>query len=76
MGSRKLLGIAFGFLGAAFGTLQRPKAPKTKKETKTDMEDPRSGVQVGTQNLHFSGKSGTRHEKMGSQTGSGKKVLS
>ena len=40
------------------------------------MEDPRSGVQVGTQNLNFSGKSGTRHEKMGSQTGSGKRVLS
>ena len=40
------------------------------------MEDRRSGVQVGTQNLHFSGKSGTRHEKMSSQTGSGKRVLS
>ena len=33
------------------------------------MEDPLSGVEVGTQNLHFSGNSSTRHENMGSQTG-------
>ena len=37
----------------------------------------RSGnSEVGTQNRDFSGKSCNKHEKMGSQTGSGKRVLS
>ena len=32
---------------------------RTKKETKSDMEDPRSGVQVGTQNHTFPEKAAT-----------------
>ena len=66
----------FGALGHLLVSPWTPFRTRTKKETKSDMEDPRSGVQVGTQNRHFSGKSGNKHEKMGSQTGSGKRVLS
>ena len=74
-----LLGSPWAFFGALGHLLVSPWTPfgtRTKKETKSDMEDPRFGVQVGTQNRHFSGKSGNKHEKMGSQTGSGKRVLS
>ena len=66
----------FGGLGHLLVSPWTPFGTRTKKETKSDMEDPRFGVQVGTQNRHFSGKSGNKHEKMGSQTGSGKRVLS
>ena len=66
----------FGGLGHLLVSPWTPFGTRTKKETKSDMEDPRFGVQVGTQNRHFSGKSGNKHDKMGSQTGSGKRVLS
>ena len=71
-----LVWALFGALGHLLVSPWTLFGTKTKKETKSDMEDPRFGVQVGTQNPHFSGKSGTKHKKMGSQTGSGKKVLS
>ena len=72
------MGTAFGPLGGGFWVTLVSKTPKTKKDTKTDLEDSPSGVQFWTQNQnrYFFGKSGTRHEKMGSQTGSGKNVLS
>ena len=66
----------FGGLGHLLVSPWTPFGTRTKKETKSDMEDPRFGVQVGTQNRHFSAKSGNKHDKMGSQTGSGKRVLS
>ena len=66
----------FGGLGHLLVSPWTPFGTKTKKDTKSDLVTPRFGVQVGTQNRHFSGKSGNEHETIGSQTGSGKRVLS
>ena len=66
----------FGALGHLLVSPWTPFGTRTKKEMKSDMEYPRSGIQVGTQNRNFSEKSGNKHEKMGSQTGSGKRALS
>ena len=81
--SRAPFWVPLGFPWALFGALGHLLVSpwtlfgtKTKKETKSDMEDPRFGVQVGTQNRHFSEKSGNKHEKMCSQTGSAKQALS
>ena len=83
-GSPLSLGPLLGFPGPLLGSLEHlldspwtPLGSRSKKEIESDMEDLRFGVQVGTQNGHFSTKkSGNKHDKMGSQTGSGKRVLS
>ena len=40
-----------------------------EKDMKSDMEDPRSGVQVGTQNLTFPEKAATNMKKWASRQG-------
>ena len=66
LGSPWALFVGLGHLlvspWAPFGT-------RTKKETKSDMEDPRFGVQVGTQNRHFSGKAATNMKKWAPRQG-------
>ena len=56
--------VPLGNLGHLLASPQTPFGSRTKKETKSDMEDPRSGVQVGTQNRNFSEeKKNNKHEK-------------
>ena len=62
----------FGALGHLLVSPWTPFGTRTKKETKSDMEDPRSGVQVGTQNRHFPGKAVTNIKKLAPRQGLGK----
>ena len=59
----------FGGLGHLRVSPWTPFGTRTKKEMKSDMEDPRSGVQVGTQNRHFSEKAVPNTKKMAPREG-------
>ena len=65
--------IPSGSIGQLLGSPWTLFGPRTKKETKSEMEDPCPGVQVGPRNPHFSCKSDNEREKMNSQTGSEKR---
>ena len=61
--------MLFGALGHLLVSPWTPYGTRTKKETKSDMEDPRSGVQVGTQNRKFSRKIATSIKKWAPRKG-------